>query len=179
MGFGDDTQTNEVMRVTLELSDGSRIIGIPQITSIPVQTAYAKMDIPLKQVLQVMIHADHETVSVEMANGDKLKGVLNLGPVELTTIFGKVSAGIEHITSIKVRLNTGTGLSATLKNGLVLYYSFDNDEGKEVTDKSGKERQGETHGAKWTTKGKVGAALQFDGVDDFVEAGNSPGLQLS
>ena len=69
--------TNEAMRLTLELSDGSRVIGIPSMSSIPVQTSYAKMDIPLKRVLQVKIGADRETVWVQTESGDELTGVLN------------------------------------------------------------------------------------------------------
>ncbi|MGI6599484.1 MAG: hypothetical protein ACOX3F_07295 [Kiritimatiellia bacterium] len=40
-------QTSEQIRVELDLVDGSRVIGVPAITSIPLQTSYASMDIPL------------------------------------------------------------------------------------------------------------------------------------
>lgn len=55
------------MRVALERSDGSRVIGIG---------------------------ADHETACVEMANGDTLTGVPNLRPIGLATVFGKASIAI-------------------------------------------------------------------------------------
>ncbi len=63
-------------------------------------------------------------------NGDKLKGVLNLKSIELETILGNVSVAIQHVTSIHVR--TGD----LVKRGLVLYYSFDRDEGDMVSDRS-------------------------------------------
>ena len=39
------------LRLALDLVDGSHIIGLPSIDSVPVQTSYAKMDIPLKQLI--------------------------------------------------------------------------------------------------------------------------------
>jgi hypothetical protein len=55
--------TNEVLKVELELSDGSRLIGTPGIVTVPVQTAFAKMDVPLTQIQTLKIGDDHETVS--------------------------------------------------------------------------------------------------------------------
>ena len=57
---GEDN-TNHLLRLELSLADGSRIIGTPAIKSIPVQTSYAKMDVPLKHILTIKIGEDHET----------------------------------------------------------------------------------------------------------------------
>lgn len=157
------------LRLELDLVDGSRVIGIPDIESVPVQTSYAKMEIPLKQILAIKIDEDHEKASLALRNGDKLKGVVNLGPVKIETVFGKVSVGIEHIGELRVVFFSGA-LPEVLRQGLVLYYSFDRDEGAKVTDESGRRHEGEVHGAKWTAKGKVGGAYQFDGTSSYIDS---------
>lgn len=67
-------------------------------------------------------------------------------------------------------------------NSLEAYYAFDKISGKTVTDSSGNKHTGSLNGAKLTT-GKFGQALQFDGVDDFVDIGKfdvlEGGLTLS
>jgi len=50
-----------------------------------------------------------------------------------------------------------------VRRGLILHYSFDQNEGSKVTDRSGKRNHGEVHGAKWTRDGKLGAGYSFDG----------------
>lgn len=92
------------VRLEIDLVDGSRIVGTPSIESVPVQTSYAKMDVPLKEIRTIRIDADHETASLDLRNGDKLKGVVSLGPIELETVFGKVPIGIEHIRKLDVVL---------------------------------------------------------------------------
>lgn len=52
---------------------------------------------------------------------------------------------------------------ATNRKGLILYYSFDKNEGTKVTDLSGRGDHGEVCGATWTPHGKVGGAYEFDG----------------
>lgn len=56
---------------------------------------------------------------------------------------------------------------ATLKQDLILYYSFEKNEGPTVTDLSGWGNHGEVHLAKWTPKGQVGGAYQFDGKSNI------------
>ena len=131
----DPTDTNQPLNVTLELSDGSRIVGVPGFGSVPVQTAYAMMDIPLAQILSIKMGDDHERAAFEMANGDRLTGVITLGPLKLATVFGDVSVG--------------------------------------------KENKGVAHGPRFTAEGRSGGALAFDGVDDYMEAGTPPSLQLT
>jgi len=147
------------LRLELDLVDGSHIIGTPSLSSVPVQTSYAKIDVPLTQIVTVLIDKDHETASLSLQNGDKLKGVINLEPIELDTAFGKVSVGVEHIRELRVVLSGGR-VSDVLKEGLVFYYSFDRDEGGKVTDKSGNGHDGEVCDAIWTPNGKIGGAYQ-------------------
>jgi type II secretory pathway pseudopilin PulG len=64
---------------------------------------------------------------------------------------------------------TGTNLSlAPFIGGLVGYWSFDETSGTIAYDRSGYNNNGTLiNGPVWTT-GKVGSALSFDGVDDYV-----------
>lgn len=168
----------QLLRLELDLTDGSRVVGVPGIESVSVQTPYAKMDLPLKQIRTLKIGKDRETVSFDLRNGDKLTGVLTLGSVKLETVFGKATLGIEHLRGLRVLLEGGA-LPEALRKELVSYYSFDRDEGGRVTDGSGKQNDARIHGAKWTAKGKSGGAYEFDGVNDYLDAGNPPSLQLT
>jgi hypothetical protein len=171
-------QTNVPLRLAVDLVDGSHIVGIPAITSFPVQTTYAKMTIPINQVTSIALADDHENAAFELTNGDKVRGVLTLGPLKLTTVFGGIAVGTEHIKRLRV-WPTGGALPEALRRGLVLYYSFDRDEGDRVTDRSMKENNGVVRGPPFTPDGRFGGALVFDGADDFLEAGNPPSLQLT
>ena len=105
---GEDKEVQSPLRLELDLADGTHIIGIASIESIPVQTSYAKLDIALKQILTIKIDADHENASIDLRNGDKLKGVISLEPIKLETIFGRISVGIEHIKMVRVVSGGGT-----------------------------------------------------------------------
>ena len=129
-GSEDTNQPPPALRLELDLVDGSHVIGIPKIESMPLQTAYARMDIPLKFIVSVKVADDHETASLDLVNGDKLKGVISLKPLELTTVFGPVKIGVEHLRGFTVA--SGEGLSSILARGLFLYYSFDKDEGNKL-----------------------------------------------
>ncbi len=92
-GQDNTNQAPQELRLELNLIDGSRIIGVPTIESVPIHTSYAKMVVPLKQVLVIKVDENHETASLDLRNGDKLKGVINMAPIKLETLFGKVSVG--------------------------------------------------------------------------------------
>jgi hypothetical protein len=154
------------LRLELDLVDGSRIIGVPSIESIPVETSYAKLDITLKQLLTLRIGEDRETATLELRNGDKLKGVADLGALKLETVFGKVKIGSELIKAMRVVLSGGP-LPEALRKGLVLYYPFDGDEGSKVVDASDGRHDGDMVGAvKWNPCGAVGGCLEFEGIGE-------------
>jgi len=68
---------------------------------------------------------------------------------------------------------------ADITTGLVGYWKFDEGSGTTVADSSGNNNTGTLfNGPIWTT-GKIGSALSFDGVDDYVRILDSTSLHLT
>ena len=64
------------------------------------------------------------------------------------------------------------------QNGLVARWDFDEGKGDVLHDRSGNSNHGKIHGAKWAKIG-AGYALDFDGVDDYVDCGKGPNLDIT
>jgi hypothetical protein len=94
-------------RFSVDLVDGSRIVGVPSIESVSVRTVYAKMDIALHHIARIEIADDRKTAALALQNGDRIKGILDLPSIGMETVFGEVSIAIEHARVISVRLKTG------------------------------------------------------------------------
>jgi len=78
----------------------------------------------------------------------------------------------------RVEANTDEVLPAELKRGLVVYYSFDTEQGATVSDESGEGNDGELHGASWTSEGKKGGGYRFE-VGNDIEIGSGKDLDRS
>jgi hypothetical protein len=63
--------------------------------------------------------------------------------------------------------------------GLVAAYGFDEGAGATTTDESGFGNTGAIAGATWTTDGRYGGALSFDGVNDWVTINDTAALDLT
>ncbi|MGD9874317.1 MAG: LamG domain-containing protein [Kiritimatiellia bacterium] len=61
---------------------------------------------------------------------------------------------------------------AAVNDGLILYYSFDNQVSGPVTDLSGNGHPGAVYGATFTSNGHCGAAAHFNGNRSYILAGN-------
>ncbi|MFC1497654.1 LamG domain-containing protein [Verrucomicrobiota bacterium] len=153
------------LKLALELTDGSRVIGVPLISIIPLKTDYGSVDLKLDIIESIDFPENGETVSISFANGDQLKGEIGTDAIELETLFGRYSIALKHIVSFEVYNSDNL---AILQKGLVLYYSFNNWSEDKVTDRSDKKNHGKVHGAKWTVKGKKGGAYEFDGENDWI-----------
>ena len=62
---------------------------------------------------------------------------------------------------------TATFAGPPVPTSLVAGYSFEEGGGNTVADSSGRSANGTVSGATWSTQGRFGNALSFDGVDDF------------
>ena len=86
---------------------------------------------------------------------------------------------LDYQEGLALRFGDDGNLASLMNQGLVGYWSMNEGTGTTAYDGSGNGNNGTlTNGPQWTT-GKVGGALQFDGVDDYVEVPNSTGLNPS
>ena len=79
-------------------------------------------------------------------------------------------------------LGTSSAVSVTVANavaGLVAAYSFNEGSGAVLNDRSGRGHTGTLSGATWSTEGRFGGALSFDGVNDWVTVNDSAALDLT
>lgn len=121
------------LRVTLTLSDGSKVIGEPALTALPLQTDYSKMEIPLLRILSLKFPPAATNAVVTLANGNKLSAALGVTELRLATLFGKVTIPLQLVTSMTV---SAGGTVTIPRDGLVLWFPFDGVHGQEVADAS-------------------------------------------
>ncbi len=67
---------------------------------------------------------------------------------------------------------------AALAQGLIAAYGLEEGTGSSVSDHSGSGNTGTLSGAAWTTQGRFGNALAFNGTDELVTVIDSPSLDL-
>ncbi|MHC4504069.1 MAG: LamG-like jellyroll fold domain-containing protein, partial [Planctomycetota bacterium] len=66
-----------------------------------------------------------------------------------------------------------------LARGLVGHWKFDEGEGTVARDSSGRGNDGAVKGGARRVEGRIGGALEFDGIDDYVDCGNNASLAVS
>ncbi|MEO8662608.1 MAG: LamG-like jellyroll fold domain-containing protein, partial [Bryobacteraceae bacterium] len=113
-----------------------------------------------------------------------------IGPGPLYNFTWASSATLNGTHTLSARARDGAGntmlaanVDVTVSNaapsGLVAAYSFSNGTGTTVTDLSGNNLTGNIVGATWTTSGKFGNALSFNGTSSYVDLGNPASLRLT
>ena len=101
-GLAQTPQQEGLPHTSLDLVDGSRLVGYCRIPSVPLRMPFANVDIPTDRIVRIDIGEDDGNASVSLRNGDRLSGVLALQSVELTTIFGKLSIKIGLVRRISI-----------------------------------------------------------------------------
>ncbi|MCX7006917.1 MAG: hypothetical protein NTY53_06660 [Kiritimatiellaeota bacterium] len=168
----------EPLRITLTLSDGSKVIGEPTLTALPLQTDYSKMEIPLAKISSLKFTAGATNAVVTLANGDKLSAVPGIAELRLTTLFGKVTIPLKLVTGFTV---SAGGAAAVPHDGLILWFPFDGVQGAEVTDASEHGHTGKLFaGARIVAdEGRRRDVLELDGNGAHIRVPGSPDFALT
>ena len=91
----------------------------------------------------------------------------------------KVGSGLVYVSLIVVVLFSASLSHAEIPlENLAGAWLFDKDAGDTVKDHSGNDNHAKTVGDPKWVKGKIGAALEFDGKDDYLEIKNSKSLNV-
>jgi RHS repeat-associated protein len=112
--------------------------------------------------------------------GSVLTAVEEVGGATRTTTTTYDEAGRKYSDSVTASGTLGGGGGdPEAPAGLVAAYGFDEGSGGTASDSSGYSNDGTISGAAWTTAGKYGKALSFDGTDDAVSVPDADSLDLT
>ena len=96
--------TRPTVQVTLDLADGSRLIGNLKMTDLAVRADFGKVSIPLSSISRIKLSSTRESVVVEMRNSDQLTGFLELPALPVSTLLGNVTVPLEHVREMRFAL---------------------------------------------------------------------------
>lgn len=161
-------------RLVVELSDGSRIIGVCSLDRFAMTTQYAQLDVPFSLLSLVEFGAPDHAARARFQNGDLLTCHIAAERITLNTLFGEAAIPMAEIRRIRVARAGGE----SLPEGLILHLGFQVDEGGRVTDTSASGSHGKVLGAVHTSDGKGGGAMGFGGDREAVVVGNPANLRI-
>jgi len=166
---GEVLLTNQTfLHVNIKLKDGSKIYGTAKEQNILILTLLDQLTIPLKIIKKIEVKEKNNSL-IFLTNNDQITGEIKNESLNIKTILGDLKIQISSINSIDI---------STIKSfeffsdNLILYYSFDKDEGNIILDKSGNGNNGEIKGAIYTTD-KFGGAYQVGKNFGYIKTPNS------
>jgi hypothetical protein len=101
---GADPAPPASLRLEITLSDGSRLIGVTSLATIPlVSDAMGTMDVSLRYIDAISFSEDHKSANVTFRNGDKIRGIAaGVTQLTLNTLVGAISVPMAVVREIRV-----------------------------------------------------------------------------
>lgn len=163
-------------RVVVDLQDGSRLIGATDLEALAISNeVVGAMNIPVTRIARVQLAGTNGVDQVTLINGDQLRGAIRLPALKLTTLAGNLTVPFGLMARCQV-LPAGQRLPV-LAEGLVLYFSFDTDDGETVKDSSGQGNDGRVVGAEYTPDGVSGGAYRFKADGEYIRVRSAEALR--
>lgn len=159
--LGPQSAARDSVRVSIQLQDGSRILGYPLLDTLTLQTQYATLRLALGLVRAIDFQESGNIATASLITGEQLQGTLTISTLPLRSLVGTLSVPIRDVSSITV-----SNRLSSLDSGLVAYYPFNGD----ARDKSGHGHDGTVNGAVLCgdRAGKPNSAFSFDGNDSYI-----------
>lgn len=149
------------VRITVQLKDGSKILGYPLLDTLTLQTQYAALRLGFSLLRVVDFQRTSGSATVSLETGERLQGKFAIESLPVRSLVGNLSVPINDIASITVASRI-----SSLDSGLVAYYPFDGD----ARDKSGHGHDGTVNGAVLCDdrSGNPNSAYSFDGNESYI-----------
>ena len=163
----EQTPQTNCVSVIVKTQDGSTIVGNPVRTEISLETVFGRVSVPFAMLKAIEREPSTADVVVHMSNGDRLSGKWQDDVFALRTAFGEPKISMTLVRSIALR-------SENIRQGLILHYSFDKDEGGKVTDASGCGHDGISKRGAWIKNGKTGGAFEVGRRQGYIETPDHP-----
>lgn len=149
-------------KLQIDLIDGSRIIGAPTEKELKLDVGFSHLSIPLERVRRAEWDRHRKSMRVELVNHDMISGEIMMKHIAMDTLFGDIVLKTKMMRSLEVILGNRLG-GLPSERDLILYYSFDRDDGERVINHASDQLSGKATGVCRLPEGIRGAGIEFDG----------------
>ena len=144
-------------RVTIELQDGSRVIGQLDVPKLTFESdLLGNFKLPVESIRSVKWVGKTNSAILKAVNGDEMRVRLAATELQVATSFGEVKLPVSELRQMQV---TTSGGPVDLKRGLIALWSAEGNARDSVEG-----NDGELQGGVGCTAGKVGQGFQFSGT---------------
>ncbi len=99
--------------------------------------------------------------------------------VTFTATAGPATASVSAVITASYSGSSSTATVTVLPSGPISAFGFNEGSGSTVADSSLNDTPGQIQGASWTSSGKYGNALSFNGTTNYVDLGNPTALKAT
>ena len=165
------TNSPVVTHASLELRDGSKVVGVFADKTLPLTSAsLGEFKLPVERIRALDWLTDKTLAALSATNGDKFTVELRLTDLPLASSFGDIKVPVTKIRSL--RFWTDNGETPRLP-GLVALWSGEGDARDAVSGQTATVIGGLSY-----VPGKVGQSFSFNGVDAAVKITASSSLNV-
>ena len=109
---GTAAPTSREVTLTLDLADGSRLVGQCAPASMTIATDYARIEAPFEQIAQIVLDDAHTSAVVTLRNGNKITGAIQ-GDVaargfQIRSLMGPLTVALKHVRRVEME-SSGDG----------------------------------------------------------------------
>ena len=94
-------QSRDARRLTVDLRDGSRLVGTPTQRSLKIASeSFGEVDVPISVVSSIELSSNGNSMTLITSNGEKLRGAPKAMALKLDTPLGQFSLPLKQVTRV-------------------------------------------------------------------------------